>query len=28
LWLVGYAIDDRFKVTANTKQVLKMKIIC
>lgn len=26
LWVVGYRIDDRFKLTGNTKRVLKMKV--
>lgn len=26
VWVVGYRIDERFKVTANTKDVLKMQI--
>jgi tRNA(Ile)-lysidine synthase len=27
LWLVGHRIDDRFKVTANTKNVVKFKLV-
>ncbi|MCP4682412.1 MAG: tRNA lysidine(34) synthetase TilS [Desulfobacterales bacterium] len=26
LWICGYRIDDRFKVTSNTKRVLKLKV--
>lgn len=25
-WVVGYRIDDRFKITGNTKEVVKMKV--
>ena len=25
-WIVGYRIDDRFKITANTKEVLKISL--
>ncbi|MCB0503616.1 MAG: hypothetical protein KDD32_13120, partial [Bacteroidetes bacterium] len=27
IWLVGHRIDDRFKVTEETKRVLKLKIV-
>ena len=26
VWIVGYRIDDRFKITGNTKEVMKMKV--